>query len=239
MEADLEKLRSLCINNENLEIISKIIDSLHDRQDYARYHYKEYERLLDEKKSAAEVIMLAISPDQNYELHRIAMKANIISCIQNMHIIHDLLGFLILKVLDLKIIRNGEEVKNIYLRTVINELKSINDNRCTSLLNLLIQLAGEDVKNQPLYFDYLCEIVNHSKHKYTIEPKFNTNFTGDIERICYFDNFTHNKKHDKMDAVFFINTEYNREAKLIIEIENELIRILENDKEMEKEESKL
>lgn len=234
MEVDLQKLKSLCINNINLEIISKIIDSLHDRQDYARYHYKEYERLLDEKKSAAEVIMLAISPDQQYELHRIAMKANIISCIQNMHIIHDLLGFLILKVLDLKIVKNGKEVKNIYLRTVINELTSSKDNRYTSLLNLLIQLGGKDVKNQPLYFDYLCEIVNHSKHKYTIEPKFNTNL-GKIERICYFDSFTHNKLHEKMDAIFFINTEYNREAKLIIEIENELITILENDKEESKQ----
>lgn len=231
MEANLQQLRQLCSENKNSYEISQIIESLHDREDYAKYHYQEYKRLSDEKESVYEAFKLATSFDQDYIKHRRAMKANIIACMQNMHIIHDLLGFLIFKVLDLKINNN-----NIYIRTVINFLKSLNSDRHATLLKLLYKLAGEDNNNQPIYFEYLSDIVNHSKHKYTIEPKFNTNFDAKIERAWYFDNFTHrNKTHEKMDAIFFINTEYSRESNLTIQIENELINILKKEKKETRE----
>lgn len=217
MEVDLEKLRELCTNNKNLEVISKTIESLHDRQDYARYHFHEFKRLSNNKKSDIEALQLASSLDEEYIKYRIAMKSNIVACMQNMHIIHDLLGWLIFKVLDLNI------SNKVSLYIVKKHLKCLDENKYENLLKLLIHL----VENEE--FQYLCDLVNHSKHKYTIEPKFKTNFTGKIERVCYCDEFSQaGNSHEKKDIELFIIVEYAREAKLIIQIENELIKILED-----------
>jgi len=149
---------------------------------------------------------------------------------QNMHIIHDILGYLIYKVLNLNINdRQGKEISNIYLSRVVNHIQSLNDNRYKHLLNLLFQLIQKNENKKNSYFKYLCDFVNHSKHCFIVEQKTNIQICPTIEKNYLFEKFSHKEiSHEEMDAIFFINTEYNREAKLIIQIENELINILES-----------
>ncbi|MDD4884040.1 hypothetical protein [Sulfuricurvum sp.] len=215
MESDLKKLKELCGNNK---LISQIIESLHNRQDYAIYHCREYEKITELVNTSDKAIRFFLSND----VEIIALKANIMACLHNMHITHDLLGQLICRTLNLKI--QGQ----VYLRKVVTHLNEQQDDRYRDLVNLLNLLAGSTNIKAPLYFQYLVDIVNHSKHRFTIEPKCKTNLQGQVTWSCYFEAFTKDgRSHNEMDAIFFINTEYNREAKLIIQIENELINILE------------
>lgn len=221
MEANLDNLRQLCSENRNIAKINKIIESLHDRQDYARYHFKEFQRLsIHTDKS--ELIMVAISEDNKMKEKRLGLKANIMACIQSIHITHDLLSQLISKILELEIID-----RRISFYEVVKKLSNLENIKYKILLELLIKLRGEKVKEKISYFDYITAIVNHSKHTFTIEPAFKTTFFSEVHRICYFAEFTYKGNlYPEIDAEFLINSEYIRESKLIIEIENELISIL-------------
>lgn len=224
MESNLQKLQELCLDNQHFEIIKKIIDGLHNRQEYAIYHYHEYKKITESIETLSEVFRLALLLDENSYSKQVALKANIMACLHNMHITHDLLGQLIDKVLNLNI--KGK----IYLQTVINHL-TINTNlQYANLVTLLHKFAGPTIEKAHPFFQYLADIVNHSKHQYTIEPIFKTNLQGQATRSCCFNSFKKGKNsYEEMDSDFFINTEYNREAKLIIQIENELINILQKE----------
>lgn len=225
MESDLKKLLELCANNKE---IGQIIESLHDKQEYCIYHYLEYKKITESFDTQLKAIKFVFGLDEDTYAKQIALKASIMACLHNMHITHDLLGQLIYRALNLPISED-----KVYLRSVIRYLNEQNDDRYSSLVNLLNQLAGKTKNEAHQYLQYLEDIVNHSKHRYTIEPKFKTNLKRPQERSCYFEAFTKDGRfHKEMDAIFFINTEYNREAKLIILIENELISILENKAEL-------
>ena len=225
MESDLNKLRELCDNKKE---ISQIIESLHDKQEYCIYHYLEYKKITESFDTSLKAIKFVFGLDEDTYAKQIALKSNIMACLHNMHITHDLLGQLIYRTLNLAIPED-----KVYLRTVIRHLHEQNDDRYINLVNLLNQLAGKTKNEAHQYLQYLEDIVNHSKHRYTIEPKFKTNLKRPIERSCYFEAFEKDgRSHKEMDAIFFINTEYNREAKLIMQIENELINILENGKNL-------
>lgn len=223
MKADLNKLKELSKNNKNFEEIVQTIESLHDRQDYARYHYQEYLKLSNTNENV-ESILLAISMENEFIKRRLAIKANIMACIHNMHIIHDYLGYLIFYTLNLEIKRKIDFYK------VLDYLKSLKDYRYKTLLSLLFEFTCEDENTQFSPFKYLCDISNHSKHKFIIESKATTNFDNrKSNRNSKFVGFTQrNNAYKEMDIDIFIKKEYEREAKLIIEIENELISISEN-----------
>lgn len=222
MKADLNKLKELSKNNKNFEEIVQTIESLHDRQDYAKYHYQEYLKLSNTNENV-ESILLAISTDDEFIKRRLAIKANIMACIHNMHIIHDYLGYLIFYTLNLEIKGKIDFYK------VLEYLKSLKDYRHKTLLSLLFKFKCEN-NTQFSPFKYLCDISNHSKHKFIIESKATTNLNNKkFNRNSKFFGFTQkNNDYKEMDIDTFIKKEYEREAKLIIEIENELISILEN-----------
>lgn len=216
MNSNLSDLRKVCENNKNYKEILLIIENLLYRQDYAKYHYQEYLKL-SFIKNDLDAVNLMFEMKQDYYQRRISIEANIMATVQNIHIVHDILGYLIYKTLDLNIKNN-----NIFLHTIKNHLTDIKDYKYNNLLNLLEKFMDN---NSP--YSYLCDLINHSKHKYTIQPICRSTITKTIERTYYFDKFTHKKNnHEKMDINYLINTEYNREAKLIIEIKNELIKIL-------------
>jgi len=74
--------------------------------------------------------------------------------------------------------------------------------------------------------EYLNAIVNVSKHRYVIVPQYSISFVKD-EYGYKFSSFTFNKKdYEEKKIHEFILEEYERESKLVIEIENELIKYL-------------
>lgn len=212
LKVDLAKLKSL-VEQTKVDKIEKIIESLHERQDYTRYHYHSFKNILDTVNTDLSKFKLALQIDNVDKQNMLAIKANILACIQSLHVTHDILAFLIATVLDL-----GLDEREITFYNVEKKCNKFQD-----LTNLLNEFSNhEDYK-------YLVSYVNHSKHRFHIDPKFIFHFTGGNHFTATFEAFSFkNYDYESKEIDSFINEEYNREQALILQIENELINILES-----------
>ena len=219
VSANLEQLRSLAqknISQERYKDLRLIIGSLVDRQEYAKYHYREYRRIVDKKNDVHKQVALILSDNKEDYWDQVGIKSNIIACMQHLHTVHDILAHLIAYALDLKY----DNERNITLKNVCHRIQT--DTDFVDLGNLLVDLVDND------NFDYLVANVNHSKHKYNIEPSITVAPQEALPIKCDFSQFSHhNAKYPKKNADEFIQEEFNRELRIIIQIENELIQILE------------
>ena len=219
ISANLERLRSLAqknISEERYKDLRLIIGSLVDRQEYAKYHYGEYRRIVDKKNNVHKQVALILSNNEEDYWDKVGIKSNIVVCMQHLHIVHDILAHLIAYTLDLKY----DNERKITLRNVCQRIQTNTD--FVDLSNLLVDLVDND------NFDYLVANVNHSKHKYNIEPSITVAPQEASPIKCVFSQFSHHKiTYPKKNADEFIQEEFNRELRIIIQIENELIQILE------------
>ena len=219
ISANLEQLRNLAkknISEKKYQDLKFIIGSLVDRQEYAKYHYREYRRIVDKKNDVHKQVALILSNNKEDYWDKVGIKSNIVVCMQHLHIVHDILAHLIAYALDLKY----DNERNITLRNVCRRIQTNTD--FVYLGNLLADLVDND------NFDYLVANVNHSKHKYNIEPSITVAPQETSPIKCEFSQFSHHEiTYPKKNADEFIQEEFGRELKIIIQIENELIQILE------------
>lgn len=151
---------------------------------------------------------------ENWLMHS---RANIVAFMQNLHASHDILGHLIYFLLDLKF---GDTS---YI-TLYKVIEKIDKSKYPNLLNLLIDLTEHDD------FKYLNAYTNHSKHRHIVNPLFNLGISNIKEFGFSFDAFEYkNKKYCRRKVDDFLINEYNRESKLIIQIQNELIELLQKE----------
>jgi len=230
MTANLNRLKSLAKKNitnkytEQITIdaiadkIDMAIDSLHDREDFTKYYYNIYIENIKNFKS----ILQLISKKEG----EIAIKANLISCMQNLHILHDVLSYIISLSLDMKI-----EDKDITFYKLKKHLEMKNKQEYKTLISYIDELSKKSD------YKYLNANVNHSKHRYHIDLDISIDMKEYPPKLYSlfrsFDYHSLEKKntvihYPEMDASLFLIREYNRETELIIKIENELIYILEN-----------
>ncbi len=209
----LKEFSSKKVSIESSKKINAIIESLHDRQDYARYHYQTYRSIIEKVDNDLLKFKLALQIEDADKKDMIAIKANITSCIQSIHITHDILAYLISTILSLNL--NESKI------TFNNVLEKVNDYK--NLKNLLYEFS-----NEPDY-EYLISYVNHTKHRYHIESNLKFHFTNENHFTATIEAFTFDRKKCwlKRDVDDFIIHEYNREQNLILQIENELTNILE------------
>ncbi len=204
------------ISEERYGDFKLIINSLIDRQEYARYHYGEYRRIIDSKNNIYKQMTLIIAEGNKDYWDKVGISANALACIQNLHVVHDILAHLITYALDLKF----KDERHITLKNVHSKIQEHID--YSSIDTLLVDLIEND------NFNYMVANVNHSKHKYNIEPSITVSPMEEPSVACSFSQFNfHGKDYPKKDTDTFFKTEFNRELKLILHIENELIRILE------------
>ena len=112
ISVDLVNLRSLAQKNiakERYDDFKLIINSLIDRQDFAKYHYREYRRIIDSKDNIHKQMNLIMSNENDDYWDQVGIRTHVLSCMQNLHIVHDILAHLITYALDLKFSneRNG------------------------------------------------------------------------------------------------------------------------------------
>lgn len=146
----------------------------------------------------------------------IVAQANIVACMQNLHSSHDILGYLIYFLLELEF----DKPRNINLANVIPKIDKAN---YTYLMELLNKLTNHED------YEYLNAYTNHSKHRHIVNPIFNLGIP-DIKQFGFsFDAFEYrNNNYKKRKVDEFLTSEYYRESKIIIQIGNELIKIIEN-----------
>ncbi len=205
------------VNEEQLNEIKMIRNSIFDRLDYAKYHYQEYKKTSDVKDVNA--FIRAVVLDDENKRKRTAEKANITACVHNIHVIYDYLGNLIYKTLDLEI------NCNIYFSTVMYNIKSGNNKDFKKLLEIL----NNFVTAKESYYKYIHDMSNFTKHNYNIAPDAKTNNkSGEFKRELYFIEFIKdNTTHEQVIVDDILNSGYESVVQLMKEIGNELYAILQ------------
>ncbi len=214
MKNGLDLIHELVQENNNE--INSIRESIFDRLDNAKYHYNEYINLSNVKN--IEALKLAFLLDKEEYKKRIALKANIIACIYNIHAIYDYLANLIFYCLKLDM-----RIDYISFFNVIKKLENTEYKRLYEILNNFKE-------DKECYFMYINDISNHTKHKYIIQPKANTsNRKGDFIREMYFIEFSQKgSNYEKILVDKVLNNAYNNVVILMKDIGEELYCILKN-----------
>jgi|GEM_PF-3249227 len=213
MFCNLNELRN-CIKNENLEKVNLCIESLAKRWEYIEYHFREYERMTNHINNSNNAIIFIFNYDKSNLINKLAIEANIIAFMQNLHTIQDILGHLVYYSLNLKI----ESERNITLWKVKNELKKLTNSE--NLINLI------DDFNTHSNSKFLNAIVNISKHRYIIFPRFYVEMSKNWYGYKFLPFEYESEKYEEKRIHEFILEEHERQLKLDIEIKNELIRYL-------------
>ena len=168
---DLKNTISDLYGREQVKLISPSLESIFQNQDFARYHYSELNRLveehfdvLDDKQNYLKLILTNDADVRNKEHdYGIAYKANIMALLKNLHSISDLLAHTIYFALGLNLKAQTKiNPRYLNLQKVADKLTNING--ASDLVNELNALTSHEDSI------YLNCLVNHSKHSSNIAP---------------------------------------------------------------------
>lgn len=221
MSWNLEQLREdvrFLFGNEQRERLSPSLNSIVDRQTYARFHFQESKRILgevlNERDGKSILIDLIFGADRNaqheFAYRRKFAEAHCLAFLQSLHSVSDILAHAIYFALGLNLDKATRlSPKRVYLHKVLallppGEMK-------TRLQELI------DHKN----YRYLGDIVNHSKHRSIVQTPYSVDATGcDTQphglKFAAFD--YDNQAHPARWADPFMESEYNRQSALITRI---------------------
>lgn len=234
MTWNLQQLREdvrLLFGDEQREYLSPSLNSIVDRQTYARFHFHETKRILGEvlegrdHKSVLCDLIFGADPNAHHEFanRRKHAEAHVIALLQSLHSLSDILAHAIYFALGLNLCKATRlPSKRIYLHQVLPLLPP---GKMTSLLQELID--HEDYR-------YLADIVNHSKHRSVVQTPYSVDATGcDTQpHGLKFATFVYDDHaYPARWADPFMEAEYNRQSALITRIGehlNDLVRSKRN-----------
>lgn len=236
MEWNIAELKALVTEQHGIEQASMLepcLESIKDRQRYLRYHFDEAKSSLkDVVFSCTEnsSIMKAIfdeahsGPNNKREYSKLKMEANLIGCVQSLHTIPDILSHVIYYSLNFNF-------ETPLAENQVKPEKILGLMKHKSKLCNLKELFRSIIKNEN--YDYLSALVNHSKHKSIIKPIYTLRLTKseNNKQEIEFGEFRKNRKcYPSKPAFEFIEAEFERQTKIIIEAGNELNFILNSKK---------
>jgi hypothetical protein len=230
MSWDLNILRQEVVKQygqEQLDKLDPCLNSIAERLAFSRLYFQKSKVALDkdlhDKTDKASLFKLVLPYEseerKEFEECKFIARAHILSCIQNIHCTTDILSHVIYYSLKLD---NASKERDINLKNVKHWLRG--DIECDSLRKMIDELISHDD------YKYLVALVNHSKHRSIIEPYFNVNLRkqGRDMQEMRFRRFSFNRKEHPSRHVFkFIESEYERESSQIINIGNEINRIVQ------------
>lgn len=226
MSWSLKQLRDdveLLFGADQQELLSPCVDSIVDRMYYARFHFQDGMRplkaFLDGRDDQSSLFSLIVGADGEqsgeFYLRKKHAEAHIVACLQSMHALSDTLGHVLY-------FSTGQNLNpNTRLQPRAVSIHSVR----TGLLKLnpkaieLEQLTGQLIDNPD--YQYVADIVNHSKHRSIIGASFTVGLTdsADPPYGLEFRAFEYNgKKYPKRWVESFLENEYGRQSALIIQI---------------------
>lgn len=215
---------------ETLASASRSLSSTLERREYARYHYGQLrQRWIKLKKDASTpaqhwnlIVNNEINgKDQYAAIHSIA--ANTVACLQSLHSIPDILAHALYHSL------GGDKTAKLKERAItatsVRQFleSSSTHSGCAKYLDDAMQ--GGDFKT-------LAAITNHSKHRSVVRNSISMDATGaDPEPLrLLFESFQYGTEHfTGRDVLPFLEAEFNRLSKLLVEVGIELNKVLESD----------
>jgi len=231
MTWNLEQLREdvrFLFGDEQRERLSPSLNSIVDRQTYARFHYQESKRILGEvlndRDGQSILIDLIFGADRNaqheFAYQRKFVEAHCMAFLQSLHSLSDILAHATYFALGLNLHKTTRlSPTRISLHRVLPLLPP---GEMTTRLQELID--HED-------YQYLADIVNHSKHRSVIQTPYSVDATGcDTQpHGLKFAAFVYDDvpPYPARWADPFMESEYNRQSALIThigELLNDLVR---------------
>lgn len=221
MAWNLEQLREdvrHLFGDEQRRHLSPSLNSIVHRQIYARFHFQESKRILGEllegrdNEAVLRDLIFGANPDAYYEFasRRLHAEAHIVALLQSLHSLSDILAHAIYFALGLNLDKATMlSPKRVYLHRVLR-LAPPSDMR--DLLRALIEHKD---------YQYLSDIVNHSKHRSIVQTPYSVDTTGSdtLPHGLKLDAFVYDDRaYPALWAHPFLESEYNRQSALITSI---------------------
>jgi hypothetical protein len=218
---DLKQLRSSVERihgREQRSAITPSLDSIHQRREFARYHYHEAQRLIGDvatsEDSDMQIMQLIMGVDEeaSAEFQRASFQAtaHITACLQNMHTVADLLGHTLYYAFGM----NLDPVKTIEARKV--GLHSVTRQLPEGALKKHLKIL---VKHDD--FIYLSAITNHSKHRSIVKTNYSLDLTGAsaMSHGLKFSSFEYEGKiYPERWVRPTLESEYKRQAEIVVSV---------------------
>lgn len=215
--------------NAQLQVIRKCLESIIDRQRYARYHFHEYQRLLSThiddqlvSKSIYEITFALLPKEQSdLELCLTQVSANISACTQSMHSLADILSHVVYFALGLNNGLNPLNEDKIYINSVSKLLAKMSEFG-------ELHKSLEEISKHP-DFKYLNALVNHSKHRSIVGTVLSVDSpaNGKPPYTLLFDEFTYRKTlHPPKEIKPFLESTYAWLSQEIVNCGNALNQAL-------------
>jgi hypothetical protein len=228
---NLEETRQLIqklYGGEQLELARPSLNSMIERRDHANIHWHNTRRLLDRfarHATTRPLFTIAFGAEgdtarDRYYWDLAKAQAYIIAIVQSLHSIPDICAHAIYYSLALdngptRIMNdrdiNAKNVKGMLAATGLATLHNLYSG---------LSQGGE--------FNHLAAISNRSKHRSIVRPSLREDYTGTKDKVrLEFPAFTHGRVHyPGVPVREFTEREYNRCARLIVDIGNALNEIL-------------
>lgn len=203
------------------ELLSPCLDSIVARKFYARFHFQEGMRLIqeflkdrDDQRSLIPLILGAEMEEYDeFYVRRKQAEAHVVACMQSMHALSDTLGHVLYFASGQNLDPETQlDPRKVSIHSVRVALKR--DPSAVALEKLVgILIDHSDYR-------YLADVVNHSKHRSVIGTSFTVNLTEDADQPYGLElrAFEHeSRKYPKQRVESILTREYGRQAALIIQ----------------------
>lgn len=210
--------------------VKPCLQSVAERQNYARYHYHEandiYLRFANKHLAEASLFEIIGSRDDDtqteFQRSLTNVGANLLACIQNIHAIADILAHAIYYALGMNLAKGALGEAGINAHAVITRTSAVPET--AQIGHLLSTLVNE----KP--FLHVTALTNHSKHRSIIRTSFSEDMTGQANDRHTFklSGFTYKEDfYPMVDARHFIQQAFDQASVLVVDIGNALNHALE------------
>jgi len=218
---DLNQLRNdvqALYGVEQRDQVAPALNSIVDRQAFARFHYQEAIRLitelLNDRDKESILFDLVFGADRNahheFSNCRKFAEAHITACVQSLHSVSDIMAHAIYYSLGLNLDAATKCSPN---RISLHVVKSLLPDSETSAL--IKELCGH------AEYRYLADMANHSKHRSVVQTPYSVDATGeDVQpHGLKFAAFTYdNRTYPARWVTPVLEAEYNRQSSLVTQI---------------------
>lgn len=231
MDWDLKELKESVLRLHGKSAHSKLspcLSSIAERQDFARYHYHEAKDLLDsymgESYPEIDLFRLAFSGDgpdnEQLEDNKFRARAHIVGCVQSIHSVSDILGHAVYYSLNLSEAKQDRDISLSKVRKWVGA-----NGQYHAIKNGIDELISHQD------YEYLSALANHSKHRSIVSLNFNFNLrqTDAGMKELVFPSFRYGQTCYRATPAYpFLESEFNRQSRLVVEVGNKINRLLSN-----------
>lgn len=228
----IAETRSLVANvcgEERLSRIAPALYAMSQRQSYARYHYQEAMRLLDDFKAThlgSDGLVYAIHGPETesreaFELFLMRAGSHSLACVLSVHSMLDVIAYAIYVALAYESrprLKFSRLVSAVSIEPLLRETPDH-----TTLADCIAEMRSSG------HFQHVSALANHSKHRGLIRSSLSEDWTGERTRPheLRFESFEyHGRLYPQAEVTSVIGPAYEVASNVTVRVGNELNRIL-------------